>query len=117
MNCGQHCLLRGLISTASHELPSLYKSTDQKVADVNSKGNNLRATLGKLFNRKTTENPESVAPGPSNSKRKGKGKFPMKGPVKRKVKEYCLRVVGLTKVCTTTPTGSERESLMKDVWV
>ena len=117
MNCGQRCLLRGLISTASQELPSLYKSTHLKVADVSTKGKNLRTTLGKLFNRKPNEHTESVALGPNNSKRKGKGKYPMKGPVKRKVKEYRLRVIRLSKECTTTPTGPERESLMKDVWV
>ena len=41
MNCGQRCLLRGLISSAAKELPNIYKSTDQKVVDAGSKGKSL----------------------------------------------------------------------------
>jgi len=75
MNCGQCCLLRGLISTASQDFPTLYKSTHAKVANINTKGKNLRATLGKLFNRKTTVDTESVVLDPKKYKRKGKVKL------------------------------------------
>jgi len=85
MNCGQRCLLRGLISTALQDFTTLYKSTHAKVANINTKGKNLRATLGKLFNRKTTVDTESVVLHPKNNKRKGKGKCPLKSQVKRKV--------------------------------
>ena len=67
------CLLRGLIFTASNELPNIYKSTDQKgVVDVCTRGN-LRATLGKLFNKKpAAENPQSM---PGGKRKLGKLNF------------------------------------------
>lgn len=53
------------------------------------------------------------------SKGKGRG-FPMssKGKTtKRKIKEIRLKVVGLENYRNTTPIGSDRESMMKTIWI
>ena len=76
-----------------------------------------------MSHRETDEPGPSHAAGPSHNalsqNRKGKGKYPAisKGPVKRKVKEHRLRVVGLTKMCYKMPVGAMRESKMKSVWI
>ena len=59
----------------------------------------LRATLGDLFNKKLgPRDPPTDDPGSIHSQpNKRKGKYLMKGPAKRKVKEHRLRVVGLVK--------------------
>ena len=81
------------------------------------KDKGLRTTLGALFNKKLGPQPTDGA-GPSGCQAsKRKGKYPMKGPVKKKVKEHRFRVVGLKRMCTKTPTGAVRESLTKNIWI
>lgn len=125
MNCGHRCLLRGLISASKDQKRDVYKETLQKTKQAITKGKDLRSTLGHLFNKKMSHHedsdeagPSRVSPGTSQShKIKGKGKYPAKGLIKRKVKEYRLRVVGLTKMHSKTPVGTLRESMMKSVWI
>ena len=141
MNCGQKCLLRGLISASKDQNRDVYKESVQKTNNLKgiTKGRDLRSTLGQLFNKQMgrmnhQETDKGLnaglsnvdVAGPSNiaspnqsqkCKMKGKGKYPAKGPIKRKVKEYRLRVVGLRKMCSKAPVGTTRESLMKSVWV
>lgn len=125
MNCGQKCLLRGLVRAVTKD--DVYSTASTKATQVMSKSNSLRSTLGKLFNRKGKYDDEA---GPSSScddfqpapnmlqrKRTGKGKYPMKGPIKRKVKEYRLKVVGMKHFPSCAPVGAERESQLKTVWV
>ena len=50
MNCGQRCLLKGLIRAASQG--TVYNSASEKATDVGLKAKNLKSTLNKLFNRK-----------------------------------------------------------------
>ena len=97
-----------------------YKFGSKKASNVVSKSKNLRSTLSKLFNKRGGEQ-DDFQPGPSRQslgmRRKGKGKGPMKGPAKRKVKEFRVKVVDLTRACTNVPVAAERESLMKTVWI
>ena len=53
MNCGQRCLLKGLINAAggASQQVNVYDTASQKAGDIVSKTKNLRTTLGKLFNR------------------------------------------------------------------
>ena len=107
---------------------NVYDTASQKAGDIVSKTKNLRTTLGKLFNRpKVATTPDDnddthdFLPGPSfrqpARKRKGKGKYPAKGAIKRKVKEYRLKIIGLKEIASCTPIGAERESLLKNVWI
>ena len=50
--------------------------------------------------------------------RKGKGgKCPFKTGIKKKIKEIRMKVIGLESDLKTTPTGIDRESMLKTVWV
>ena len=129
MNCGQRCSLRGLISASKDQKRDVYKESVQKTKTAITNGKNLRSTLGQLFNKDMSHQKTTDEAGPSQTgispscttsqshKIKNKGKYPTKGPIKRKVKEYRLRVVGLTKMCSKTPVGAMRDSKMKNVWV
>lgn len=128
MNCGQKCLLQGLISASKDQKQNAYKEGLQKTTRAITKGKDFRSTLGQLFNKQMShqEVDEGLVPGPSHTasaslpqkrKIKGKGKYPAKGPIKRKVKEYRLRVVGLKKMCSKTPVGAVKEAMTKNVWI
>ncbi len=126
MNCGQKCLLRGLVRAAcssKDDTDNAYKAATSKASEAVAKSRNLRATLGKLFNRKVESDDLNDAgsssdfqPSPQLRKRSSKGKYPMKGPVKRKVKEYSLKVVGFKYLPTSTPAGALKESMTKTIW-
>ena len=121
LNYGQRCLLQGLISACKsrEKEEDLYKESMQQAMHAVKfpKDKGLRTTLGALFNKKLGPQPTDGA-GPSGCQpSKRKGKYPMKGPVKKKVKEHRFRVVGLKRMCTKTPTGAVRESLTKNIWI
>ena len=124
MNTGQKCLLRGLIRAGTNQPENdVYEAASNKTCDVVSRSKSLRSTLGKLFNRRVPDRHENedFEPGPSTSqktrKRDGKGKYPLRGPTKRKVKEHRLKIVGLKSASSHAPVGAERESIMKAAWV
>lgn len=123
LNYGQRCLLQGLISDckAPAKKEEVYKEGTQyaKHAVQFSKEKGLRTTLNELFNKKIPPSqPVTDKAGPSHYQpKKRKGKYPLKGPVKKKVKEHRLRVVGLRKFCNKTPTGAMRDSLTKNIWI
>ena len=122
LNYGQRCLLQGLISAckAPEKQEDLYKESMQRVTHAVKlpKDKGLRVTLGELFNKKLGPQLPTDDAGPSHGQpNKRKGKYPMKGPIKKKVKEHRLRVVGLKKFCAKTPTGVVRESLTKNIWI
>lgn len=61
--------------------------------------------------------PSKAITGTPQSQKSGKGKYPAKGPIKRKIKEFRLRVVGLTKMSSKMPVGSLMQAMMKTVWM
>ena len=81
------------------------------------KDKGLRSTLGALFNKKLGPRSTDDAGSSGCQPNKQKGKYPMKGPVKKKVRDHRFRVVGLKKICTKTPTGALQEPLTKNVWI
>ena len=123
LNYGQRCLLQGLISAINEpeKQKDAYKEGMQQATHAVTfpKNKGLRATLGELFNKKLgprdqpTDDPGSIHSQPN----KRKGKYPMKGPAKRKVKEHRLRVVGLVKFSDRTPTGFVRDSITRNIWI
>ena len=132
MNCGQRCLLRGLIKAASSSKlkQDVYETTEMKAGGVYSKAKDLRASLGKLFNQPRSSRAEDSLGGsesvedflpsfPSTQQRKRsrKGKIPAKGPVKRKVKKFRLKVVGLPAGTSHTPVGFKCTNLTRSVWI
>ena len=122
LNYGQRCLLQGLISACKvpEKQEDLYKESMHQATHavkLPAKDRGLRTTLGELFNKKLRPQPTDDA-GPSHGQpNKRKGKYPMRGPIKKKIKEHRLRIVGLRKFCAKTPTGVLRESLTRNIWI
>ena len=130
-----NCLLQGLISASKDQKSDIYKESVHKTNKAITKERYLHSTLGHLFNKEMSRmshqetnegliagashiaGPSNIATPDLSQPQKRKGKYPAKGPIKRKVKEYRLRVVGLRKMCSKTPTVTVRESMMKFVWV
>ena len=75
----------------------------------------------------TTSDEDSFQPMPAYSRSKWKRSMKRKvaraeilmekGPVKKKVKQVVLPVVGLQEYCNRTPTGAARSKLTRDVWI
>ena len=119
MNPGQRCLLKGLIRAAA-ALPSednVYHATSTRAISMASKANTLRTTLSKLFNSRPKAGQDDSEDFMPERKRKGKGKGKGKGPLKKKVKEFKFKVVGMKAMLTHTPTGQEKESKTKNIWI
>ena len=121
LNYGHRCLLQGLIAAckAPEKEEDVYKESMQWECMLWKfpKDKGLWSTLGALFNKKLGPQSTDNA-GPSGCQpNKQKGKYPMKGPVKKKVREHRFRVVGLKKICTEAPTGALQESLTKNIWI
>ena len=102
MNCGQKCLLQGLISASKDQKQNAYKEGLQKTTWAITKGKDFRSTLGQLFNKQMShqEVDEGLVPGPSHTasgslpqkrKIKGKGKYPAKGPIKKKSERVSIK--------------------------
>ena len=121
LNYGQRCLLQGLIAAckAPEKEEDVYKEGMQQAMHAVKfpKDKGLRSTLGALFNKKLGPQSTDDAGLSGCQPNKRKGKYPMKGPVKKKVREHRFRVVGLKRICTKTPTGALRESLTKNIWI
>ena len=90
----------------------MYQATSTISTEVASKAKNLRSTLSKLFNRPKVDS-EDFVPTPERKRSKGKGK----GPMKKKVKEFKFKVVGMKVLLQHTPTGPERDSKVKMIWI
>ena len=127
-------LLQGLVSllgasVTSDSASDAYGESLRKAQTLVAQGRAppLRQKLGQLFHwgrdsKATTSCPSSSqdafhpVPAQVGMKRKGKGKAPAGGKL-RKVKEVQLKVVGLSKPALHTPKGVERDRLSKEIWV
>ena len=130
MDCGQRCLLKGLISMQRHtvSLSRMYTRMQKlKAGDAYSKAKNLRTSLRKLFNQRSrsvdldgSQSADVLLPNfptPQQRKRSCKGKLPATGPVKKKVKEIRVHVAALAVASSHTPVGSRRDLLTKSIWI
>ena len=144
LSYGKQCLLRALVETLLKEEDSAgcssYSSGATKAANLGRKtsGIGIKDKITKLFNFHTggsTSNSAELADDkdfelrPSFRQFGGgsgsKGKKSLKrsggvckvGPMKRKVKQVVLPVVGVLEDTSRTPTGAERAKLSRDVWV
>ena len=130
-------------SSSSSTVP--YINGAKKAVSLASNKGSLKEKIGKLFHfgagsssavgsstsklklTTTTSDEDSFQPMPAYSRSKGKRSIKRKGataeilmekgPVKKKVKQVVLPVVGLQEYCNRTPTGAARSKLTRDVWI
>ena len=137
LSFGHKCLLRGLVKMAStvSGTCSPYDAGAYKAASLamNGKSSSFKERIGKLFHYggpKKEDASEDFLPTPLFSKKpiaktgvKRKGgestcKLGKGGPMKKKIKQVKLKVVGLPNtVIKRTPTGSICEDMTQHVWL
>lgn len=128
LNCGQKCLLRGLIKAAKPNSASsgdAYTHSQAQAATIRNKISSLFRPPPSHGNEKSGSggqggSEDEFIPMPSfraPRKRSSTGKQPQKGSTKRKVKEIRLKVVGLSTPRNNTPTGTQRDQCTRTVWI
>lgn len=127
LNYGQTCLLKGLVDMLHNEKTKddPYSRVASNAASLSASKSTLREKIGKLFHYQPPSKKDEEAefqPLPayrkqkSGLKRKG-GSVSGKGPLKKKVKQVKTTVVGLRYMSKSTPTGSNRETATRHVWL
>ena len=131
LNYGQKCLLQGLVKllnkpeSAGEKGPYSTGASKAAALSTASKSSSLKEKIGKMFHLDTGSRSSDFQPTPSYPKVKKSGTkraAPIsggrgKGPMKKKVKQMKLKIVGLPKMSKHTPTGTYRDQLTHYVWI
>ena len=134
MNCGQRSLLRGLISLSSpkpiESEQSGYGKCLEKISTCKQASGGVQTKLSQLFSLQMSKQDDAESsssrfkPQPMAHQKVRKRtssstpnlKF-KKAKKKCKVKEIKVKVVGMEYERSSTPVGSDRESMMRNVWI
>ena len=134
MNCGQRSLLRGLISL-SHPKPIEseqigYGKCLEKISTCKQASGGVQTKLSQLFSLQKSKPADAESSSssfkpqpmvPHKIRKRTSSNTPnlkyQKAKKKCKVKEIKVKVVGMEYERSSTPVGSERESMMKSIWI